>query len=92
MTLDEAIELYEERSKDTWNGHQTREGKVCRQMADWLKELKERREKWEELVEEIQELKRRCNNPTCYEAYETGYYSALSFVEQIISKLEVIEE
>ena len=44
MTLDEAIELYEEGSKETWNGHQTRNGEESQQIAEWLKELKGYRE------------------------------------------------
>ena len=44
MTIDEAIKLCGEGSKDTWNGHQTRNGEIWQQMAEWLKELKTYRE------------------------------------------------
>lgn len=50
MTIDEAIKLCEEGSKDIWNGCQTRNGESWQQMAEWLKELKSHREAWEKVT------------------------------------------
>ena len=55
MTIDEAIKICEEDAKHTWNGKPTVAAEECRQLAEWLKELKAHREALEKCIKEIKE-------------------------------------
>ena len=53
MKLDKAICMFGKGAKHTWNGKPTVEAEYCQQMVEWLKELKEHREAWEKVLDEM---------------------------------------
>lgn len=53
MKIDEAIKVYEEGTKHTWNGKPTVYAEECQQMVELLKELQAHREAWEKVKSEL---------------------------------------
>lgn len=64
MTLDEAIKIYEENAKLTWNGKPTIAAEECRQIVEWLKDYKRLLGAIDDIKSEIEEVG--------YDKYEYG--------------------
>ena len=100
MTLDEAIKHCEEVAweldkkamciEEAYQSTEQAECEKCaedhRQLAEWLTELKERRENLTKISEQISSIKRNVKSENS--DYLTGYISALSTVEGVIAEID----
>ena len=56
ITIEEAIKVYEEGAKITWNGKPTIDAEECQQLANWLKDYKKLLGAIDAIKAEIEEL------------------------------------
>lgn len=77
---------YEKLTAETNSSQCAKYAAYLRQLAEWLRELKERREAITKLSEQLSSVKRSVKSENS--DYLTGYISALSAVEGMIAEMD----